>query len=557
MRLVDWLLGRPVSAAARPPQSKLEARKDDAAPPIGGAGTSNYQGYLVPDEYNQDLRWPQSLDVWERMRRSDPAVREALWHVIAPIMAADRTIEPPDEPDDLELEVTEFIRCAFFEWMDQPFEEFLHQAMSFLTMGHAVFEPLFKVTSKSLHVKKRMSEEEIASETKPEANGKPPMENGKPPERFPVRPSTAAAPPASNGGPPQDPAALVPTPTIPEPMVQKLPERTFVTLRKLSQRLPKTIIKWNVDRAGELISVVQQAPITQADGTQTYEEVEIPASYLLVLVNEKWGDEWTGHSILRAAYKPWVLKEMLERVMGIAYERHGAGIPTAYVPESRGDDTSLLDELEEKLTNLRAGEFSFLLFPGPKSTGNMPGYNFDIEAPPGGIPDFTKALDYLRGEIKGSMLIRFSELGHGQAGARATASTQAEVWYSSLTALAEMLATQLDTLIRRLVDVNYENVERYPRLRFSGIKARNMLEFAQAHALLTNAQLLEPDTPLRDHIRRELDAPAEDPDEAKLREETNRQMFALDKGVKGEVFKIEEDPSETARPRTSKTNTPD
>jgi hypothetical protein len=52
----------------------------------------------------------------------------------------------------------------------------------------------------------------------------------------------------------------------------------------------------------------------------------------------------------------------------------------------------------------------------------------------GSSADNTPFMEYLRGEIKGSMLVRFSELGHGQTGARATGDVQSKVWYDALTA---------------------------------------------------------------------------------------------------------------------------
>lgn len=520
--------------------------------PIGAAGTSNYDGYLTPDEYNQTLAWPQSLDVWERMRRSDPAVREALWHFNAPLMAAVKTIEPPDDADDLELEVTEFVRCALFEWMDQPFEEFLQSLMTFLPMGHSVFEPVKKVVTKSIRIQKRPELDEAGNpivdvdEDGPDANlaALPPKKD-------------LNTPPATNDEKSSDPAQAVPVPQIPPPELVELPPRLFVTLRKMSIRLPKTIVKWNVDRAGDLVSITQQAPVSNDDGSQTYEEITIRASELVVFVNEKWGDEWMGTSILRAAYKPWVLKEVIEKTMGIAYERHGVGIPVGYIPRDREGDTALMDEMETKLTNLRAGEFSYLLFPGPKSTGNMPGFDFEIVSPGGSMPDFEKALTFLRGEIKGALLIRFSELGHGQTGARATSQTQSEVWYAALNGMAHMIAGQMNTLIRRLVDINYPGVERYPTLKFSGIKERNLLEFAQAVALLANAEMIHADSPTRAWVRSGIDAPDEDADEAGLRAQQQAEQQAMEKASTAGVFDVEEDPAETARPRTSKTNTPD
>jgi phage gp29-like protein len=145
-------------------------------------------------------------------------------------------------------------------------------------------------------------------------------------------------------------------------------------------------------------------------------------------------------------------------------------------------------------------------------------------------------------------------LGHAQTGARATSSNQQEVWYAALHALARYIQAQLNVFIRRLVDVNYPDVERYPKFVFRNIEARNLLEYAQGIALMANAEMLVPDEPTRDWVRRSIDAPAEDKDEARLRAETSRQEFALDKGDKAGVFQIEDDPSQTARPRNSKRN---
>lgn len=518
--------------------------------PLGGSGTSNYEGYLTPDEYNAELRWPTSLVVWERMRRSDPAVRESLWHFNAPMMAAEKTIVPPKDADDLELEATAFVEACLFEWMDQPFEEFMQELMTFLPMGHSVFEPLKKVVSKSLRISKRPALDGYGNPVLDEDDDGPEKTN------TAARPNDLNTPPATNDKK-ADPAQAVPVPQIPAPELVELPPRLFVTLRKMSIRLPKTIIRWNVDRSGELVSIVQQCPITQADGSQTYEEVTIPASELVVFVNEKQGDEWSGTSILRAAYKPWVLKEVIEKVMGIAYERHGVGIPVAYVPRDRQDDQQVLDAIETMLTDMRAGEFSYLLFPGPKSTGNMPGFDFEIATPGSSMPDFEKALTYLRGEIKGALLIRFSELGHGQTGARATSQSQSEVWYAALNGLAHMIEGQMNSLIQRLVDLNYSGVERYPTLKFSGIKERNLLEFAQSVALLANAEMIHADNPTREWVRAAIDAPDEDADEAQLRAKQQQEQAAMEKASTAGVFDVEEDPAQTARPRTSKTNTPD
>lgn len=524
MGLFDRLPRPTLRSAARPAPSRLDP-ESTYIDPLGGAGTTNYRGLLIPDEYNDDLRWPQSVDVWERMRRSDSAVREALMHMISPIQAADKVILPPEEPDDDDLELVAFVEAMLFEWLDQPFPEFLNQALSCLAIGHSVFEPVYKIVNKPLRYRKTVEQE---------------------------------AEPSVGQTPAGDPILKdVPVPSVPDQEWVEVPARQFVVVRKFMHLLPSTIQEWRVDAAGDLTSILQRTFKVTRDGTQTYHEVPIPAEHLLVFVNEKWADEWPGTSILRAAYKPWQLKEMIERVMAIAFERHGVGIPVSYIPRDREDDKKLIDELSEKMRNLRAGQFTHLIFPGPKSTGNTPGFQFEIESPGGQFPDFRSHLEYLRAEIKGAMLVRFSELGHGQAGARATASTQAEIWYAALEALAEQISAELNRFIKRMIDLNYPGVERYPTFQFTGLKAKNLLEFAQAITLLTNAGLVHPDSPTREWVRTEIDAPMEDPEEARQRGALDAERHALEKGGAAGVWDIETDPSETARPRNSKSNTPD
>lgn len=526
MRIGRWHV--PLTAADTP-----ELRPDDEKPKpqLGSSGTVNYKGFLEVSEYNRDLVGDRAVDVWERMRRSDPAVRETLWHMYAPILNARWTVEPPPDATDEELEVTEFVRCAYFEWLGQPFMEYLQNTLTYLAFGHMVFETTLQTVTRPLFVKKY---------------GVPAEESEESGESKPPETATAASPPVEAG-----PPNITPIPPAPVAETNEVPPREFITWRRFAPRLPKTIWKWNVDENDDLISITQWAYKQKPNGEQTWEHVEIPAEYLLVFTHEKWGDEWTGISILRAAYKPWVLKELLEKIMGIAFERHGAGILVGYIPRDREDDQALMDKLEQDMQNLRAGEFSYMLFPGPKAQGNTLGYQLEIMSPPGGIPDFKASLEYLRGEIKGAVLARFSELGHAQTGARATANVQAEVWYNALHAVARYIEDVNAEAIRRLVDMNYEGQTRYPRLHASGIEARNLLEFAQSLALLTNAKLMNPDGPVRAWVRDAIDAPEENEDEAQILQEQARQQFELDKAVQ----QVEMQPEETARPRASKSST--
>lgn len=505
-----------------------EPRIRKVARPKGATGTINMRGYLVSSEYNPALRGEAALLVWDEMARSDASVRESIGHITAPIKNARWSIVAPDDPTDEEIEQAEFVRAALFDWMRQPFLEFLDEALDFTVYGHYVFETVYEVQQKSLTVP--TFEEESRESKVLEAAFAPP--------------GPAPTPMGKRGG-----EKGIEPPTKPEP--KALPPRDYVIWRRFAPRLPKTITEWKVDEFEELVSIRQQVW-----KDESYTEVDIPAESLFVISFAKRGAEWTGTSMLRSAYKAWYLKAVVERIAGIAYERHGVGVPVAYLPRDRDSDEAVADEIEEMLQNLRAGEFSYLLFPGPKAQGNQPGYTFEIVSPPSGIPDFTPILEYLRGEIKAAVLARFSELGHTGQGARATANVQAEVWYNALHAVARFFEDSMDLPIKKLVDMNYSGVERYPRLHASGIESRNLLEFAQAVSLLSNAKVLFPDTPTRDWVRDTIDAPKENPEEAELQKAMELEQFNQEQQMnETQMRMMSEDPKTQAKPRAANSST--
>jgi hypothetical protein len=147
-----------------------------------------------------------------------------------------------------------------------------------------------------------------------------------------------------------------------------------------------------------------------------YAHVEIPAEDLIVFTHQRVGDDYTGTSLLRGAYQAWFMKQAVQNVLGLAIQAHGIGINTLYMPNWARENPELEEKCEQILADLRAGDSVYALWPGPKATGNTDGFHFEITTPQSGgenIGGITNALEYFRGEIKGAVLARFSELGHG------------------------------------------------------------------------------------------------------------------------------------------------
>lgn len=434
------------------------ADRQTARKETGASGTINLNGFLQELEYNADLLGEKGLETWERMRSSDGAVAEALGHITAPIRNASWEVEPASD-DPLDLEIGEAVRRAYFEWPSQPFSEYLDQALDYLVFGHQVFERGEQVVDSGLEYEDPNAEPELD-----EKAGK-----------------------------------------ARQPAVEIAP-RQFLTWRRFAQRLPATIVKWHVEQ-GELQSIEQQ--VWKND---RYDNPVTDAQHLLVFTNQRRGDDFTGRSLLRAAWKHWVLKELVEKIEAVALERHGVGVWIAYPPAARRDDAAYIARLEAILQNIRAGAMSYIVATDPKATSaaaGQDGVTFECIRPDGVAPDFTAAITRHRGDIKGSILVRFSELGHAEVGARSTGDTQSKVWDAALHTVARHFAEVNDDAIRWFVRVNY-NHDRYPRLVAHDIESRSLEEFADAHMKLVNSGAIEPDRSYRAHVRKATGSPPED-----------------------------------------------
>jgi hypothetical protein len=443
MKLGPFEIRWPVRAAAAP-EPVREPKKAQ-----GATGTTNMRGWLVQEEYLDDLKGQTGIATYDRMARSDAAVQEALGHIVYPILNGNFEVDPAsDSPED--HEIAEFIRCALFDWLDRPFHDHLREALSFLQFGHSVFETPLKVISASLEYDDPSSDDGTQLTT---------------------------------------------------------PERQWLVWDDFQIRLPRTLHRWHTE-GGKLRSLTQL--VWKDDG---YAHVEIPAEDLIVFTHQRVGDDYTGTSLLRGAYQAWFMKQAVQNVLGLAIQAHGIGINTLYMPNWARENPELEEKCEQILADLRAGDSVYALWPGPKATGNTDGFHFEITTPQSGgenIGGITNALEYFRGEIKGAVLARFSELGHGSTGARATGDTQSEIWYDALRSVARQLGEGYQPAIRRLVDANYAGVREYPKLVCRDIESRDLALYGQTIAQLTAAGAWVADKPARAWLRTLFDAPDED-----------------------------------------------
>ncbi|OJW18783.1 MAG: hypothetical protein BGO51_15545 [Rhodospirillales bacterium 69-11] len=273
--------------------------------------------------------------------------------------------------------------------------------------------------------------------------------------------------------------------------------KTYIVWSKIAPRMPRSIYKWAIEN--------DQPGVTQfrSDGTT----VEIPMEKLIVVVNEMEGDNWDGTSILRAAYKHWFIKNNFYKIDAIAFERQGLGVPYAKLPENYTETDRA--KAETILKNLRANSQAFIVEPHDYEIGFK-----DMMAKTTRDPE--SSISHHNREILKAVLAQFLELGGGAKGAsgsRAVSQDHSDLFLQSLEAVADGVAIAFNKGIKELVDLNFDNVGKYPTLTYEGITDTDVAKLSGAYQTLTTTGAIIPSDNDEQYFRKLLSLPERDPNE--------------------------------------------
>jgi hypothetical protein len=394
---------------------------------IGYAQAINYNWWQYDDETTPELQWPQSIAVYDAMRRTDAQVASVLRAVTLPVRRTPWRIDPNGAKakvvkfvaDDLGLPIvgkkptTPPRSRDRFSW-----PEHLRQALLMLPFGHSYFEILFR-----------------------------PSEDG-----------------------------------------------SVAHLRKLAPRPAKTIERIDVAPDGGLISITQWWTKTASRPRP------IGVNRLVAYVHDREGGNWLGSSLLRPAYKHWLIKDRLLRVQAQTIERNGMGIPLYKAAETETDLTQGL----AMATSWRAGEAAGSAVPA--------GADLVLRGVEGGLPDADPAIRYHDEQIARAVLAHFLNLGT-QTGSWALGTTFADFFTLSLQTLAQQIAdTATQHVIEDIVDVNFGENEPAPRLVFDEIGSRQAAT-AQSIKALVDAGVIRSDQVLEEMTRQQYGLPPAAPNE--------------------------------------------
>ncbi|MFK0005481.1 hypothetical protein ACIQTZ_00360 [Paenarthrobacter sp. NPDC090520] len=283
----------------------------------------------------------------------------------------------------------------------------------------------------------------------------------------------------------------------------RIDEAGMARLRKLAWRPPKTISRIDVAPDGGLVSI------------QQHNGKPMGIERLVVYVNDREGGNWLGQSILRPAYKNWLLKDRALRVQAQTLDRNGMGIPV-YKASKIHDSVTGEDRVSRENKELDAGlKLAKGLRSGDNSGGAIPNEaELELKGVTGTLPDADTPIRYYDEQIARAVLAHFLNLGT-ETGSWALGSTFADFFTLSLQTLAMQIAdTTTQHVIEDIVDVNWGVNEPAPRLVFEEIGSRHA-PTAEAIKMLIDCGAIKADQKLDDFLRNTYGMPEADPSTAR------------------------------------------
>lgn len=285
---------------------------------------------------------------------------------------------------------------------------------------------------------------------------------------------------------------MLPFGFMPFEQIYRLDEQGRARIRKLGPRLPKTVQTIDVAPDGGLVSITQYP--RSSDPPQP-----IPVSRLVVYVNDREGGNWIGRSLLRPAYKNWLIKDRLLRVQAQTVERNGMGVPLYKAPPGASAD------------DIAAGAAMAQAWRSGQDAGSAipDGADLLLRGVEGDLPDADKPIRYHDEQIARAVLAHFLNLGT-ETGSWALGSTFADFFTLSLQTLAQQVADVVTQhVIEDLVDLNWGTSEPAPRLIFEEIGSRQAATAASIKSLI-DAGAVTADDVLEGALRQQYGLPPRD-----------------------------------------------
>lgn len=111
---------------------------------IGYSGSNTRFGEIRADEFLNDLKGKRGIKKFREMRDNDATVGAIMYATEQILRDVPRIIEPSDKKNEKAVEMAEWLGTVFDD-MEHSLDDHISEALSSLTFGFAVFEPVYKI----------------------------------------------------------------------------------------------------------------------------------------------------------------------------------------------------------------------------------------------------------------------------------------------------------------------------------------------------------------------------------------------------------------------------
>jgi len=391
-------------------------------PEIGGTGTDVLGGFITSD-YNTDLIFPASIEIFNEMRKSDATVAAGISSCKNPILSANYDVIRGSE-DERDIDIALFVRRVFGIDAEafsphMSWRGFLQHLLLMYDWGFMYHEKVFGVFEDK------------------------------------------------------------------------------IIYKKLAPRLPISITGFmtNDGRPG-IEQIATKNPFTKNEQHNNY---SIPWEKLFHIAYQQEGDNLVGVSLLRPAYKHWYMKNNFYKIQAVGMERHANGIPTAQRTEQGKRSPEEKTQTENTLRNIRSNSQGYIDSPW--------GTEFKFTTVDGSLPDINKPIEHHDQEIAIALQSKFLSTGRS-FGSFGQSKNETDFLFNALKGNIDFILERINRhLVKQIVDLNFDNIENYPKIIVSKIGEVDLNEFSLAIERLSKSGMRFTDQETQNIIRKTLNLP--------------------------------------------------
>ena len=111
---------------------------------LGYSGANTRFGQIRADEFQNELKGKLGIRKYREMRDNDATIGAVMYATEQILRDVPRIVEPSDKKNEKAVEMAKWLETVFDD-MEHTLDDHISEALSSLTFGFAIFEPVYKI----------------------------------------------------------------------------------------------------------------------------------------------------------------------------------------------------------------------------------------------------------------------------------------------------------------------------------------------------------------------------------------------------------------------------